>query len=125
MSFLATNAKAATFFVLGVLLSCAAVAMTHAADAQFGLRRAAHVVGGLTWYFQRADIPTGQGSVAAKCPPGEVIISGGYKLVNVDATRVHILQSYPDNFENAYVVVIRNDYPGPIIAYSDVGCSKM
>lgn len=124
MSFLNGSVKATIFFALGVLATCVVVATTHAAYAQFGLRQAGQVVGSLIWSFQRAEVPTGQGSVVAKCPAGDVVISGGYKLVNVDASRTHVLQSYPDNFENAYVVVILNNYPSPITAYSDVGCAK-
>jgi hypothetical protein len=121
MSFLAVHAKAVTFFVLGVFVTAVAVATTHAASAQFGRPQA---VSSIRWSFQRAEVPgRGQGVIAAKCLPTERVISGGYKLVNVnDGSNVNVLQSYPDNFENAYVVVISNGFTTPIVAYSDVGC---
>lgn len=124
MSFLAVHAKAALFFALGILVSGVVVATTHAAYAQFG--RSQQAVGRLSWYFQRGEVPgPGQVAIAAKCPATESIVSGGFKLVNVgDGSNVHVLQSYPDNFENAYVIVVRNNLGSPITAYSDVGCAK-
>jgi hypothetical protein len=53
------------------------------------------------------------------------VVSGGFKLLNVnDGSNVHVLQSYPDNFENAYVIVVSNGFSSPIAAYSDVGCAR-
>lgn len=124
MAFLAMHAKAVLFFVLGVLVSGVVAATTHAAYAQFGRPQPSAV--SLSWYFQRAEVPgTGQGVIAAKCPSTERVVSGGFKLINVnDGSRVHVLQSYPDNFENAYVVVVSNGFASPIVAYADVGCAK-
>jgi hypothetical protein len=121
MSFLALHAKAAIFFVLGVFVTGVVVATTHAAAAQFGR---AHAVSSIRWTFTRADVPArGQTVIEAKCLSTESVISGGYKLVNVnDGADVHILQSYPDNYENAYVVIVANSLSSPIVAYSDVGC---
>jgi hypothetical protein len=121
MSFPAVQAKAAIFFALGVFVSGVVVATTHAASAQFGRPQ---TVSSIRWTFERGQIPgPGQGVIAAKCLPTERVVSGGYKLVNVnDGSNVHVLQSYPDNFENAYVVVISNGFSSPIVAYSDVGC---
>lgn len=121
MSFPAVHAKAAAFFVLGVFFTGAVVATTHAASAQFGRPQTASTI---RWTFQRADVPSrSQTVIAAKCLATERVISGGYKLVNVnDGTNVNILQSYPDNFENAYVVVVANSLSSSIVAYSDVGC---
>jgi len=122
MLFLVRHAKATFFFVLGVLVSCVVVATTNTAYAQFG--RPQQAVSKLSWYSQRAEVPgPGQGVIAAKCPSTERVVSGGFKLVNVnDGSKVHVLQSYPDNFENAYVIVVSNGFSSPIIAYSDVGC---
>lgn len=123
MAIVGGRSRAAVFFMLGALVTCAIVATTRYADAQFGFRRP---MAGTTiaWSFKRAEIPgTSVGVVAAKCLTTESVVSGGYSLVNVgDGTKVHVFQSYPDHFENAYVVQIRNDFSSPIVAYSYVGC---
>jgi len=125
MSSLAASTKAAAFFVLGIAFAGAIVATTHYADAQFGLRRPMQTVVGLHWSFQRAELAaqTTQ-AVPAKCLSTESVISGGYTTLGAEGNpTVQVLSSYPDHFENSYVVNVRNASQNRVTVYSYVGCA--
>lgn len=115
--------RAAVFYALGVLSSAVLVATTHYADAYtFGSQHPRAL--GIRWVSQRMDVAALSAvPIAAKCASTEDVVSGGYMINGAnDGSQVNVLHSYPDRFENGYVVYVSNGRSHAITVYSVAGC---
>jgi hypothetical protein len=125
MSFLEKHAKAAVFFVLGVMVSCVVVATTLYADAQFGASRFRPALQ-LTFISQKKELtPLALAFVTAKCPTTDRVVSGGYDLAigGADPAKVYVLSALPEPGENGYKVYVANASSNSINVFSYAQCT--
>jgi hypothetical protein len=125
MSFLEKHAKAAVFFVLGVMVSGIVVGTTLYADAQFGTSRFRPALQ-LTFVSQKKELtPLALAFVVAKCATTDQIVSGGYDLAigGADPAKVYVLAALPEPGENGYKVYVANASSNTINVFSYARCT--
>jgi hypothetical protein len=126
MSFLEKHAKAAVFFVLGVMVSGIVVGTTLYADAQFGASRFRPGALQLTFISQKQELtPQALAFVVAKCATTDRIVSGGYDLAigGADPAKVYVLAALPEPGENGYKVYVANASSNTINVFSYAQCT--
>jgi hypothetical protein len=125
MSFLEKHAKAALFFVLGVMVSGIVVGTTLYADAQFGTSRFRPALQ-LSFISQKKELtPLALAFVVAKCATTDRIVSGGYDLAigGADPAKVYVLAALPEPGENGYKVYVANASSNTINVFSYARCT--
>lgn len=126
MSFVSTYAKAAVFFVLGVLFTSIVVATTLYADAQFGAHRFPQAVS-LRWVTERKELtPLASAFVVAKCSSTESVVTGGYDLTigGAKPSDVYVLGATPEEGRNGYrVYAVNGSSTNNITVFSYAGCA--
>ncbi len=126
MTFLEKHAKAAIFFLLGMMVSAIVVGTTLYADAQFGAARFRPGALQLNFVSQKKELtPLAIAFVVAKCAATDRIVSGGYDLAigGADPAKVYVLAALPEPGENGYKVYVANGSSNTINVFSYAQCT--